>query len=260
MAKSTNAGQSSYRLIRSGPNRPPDASWTSAIDSSRTRAARPPWLASFMWSCSFCEMTAEIGEQRCRLLSVRCRAVEVEVGSLQCGHRVVLVEPAGKQWVGIGQRDSTAADRLEPAALVTTDALDVGGDGRRDASRCRTRSSNGRPSFQPWTNCVPACGAVGWMKPDVRSGSPGAGAGSSPDAGGHRLVPGRGLGRIGHTDHLAELHGELDRGPRARQPLGLVAVEQRVARPAGNHQIELPRQVGGVTEARAHALTRKRAA
>ena len=51
------------------------------------------------------------------------------------------------------------------------------------------------------------------------------------DAGRHRLVACGGLGGIGHADHLAQLHGEVDRRPCARQPLRLVGVEQRIRQP-----------------------------
>ena len=51
---------------------------------------------------------------------------------------------------------------------------------------------------------------------------------------------------------------KLDRRSRARQPLRLVGVEQRVGGATVEHEVELPRQVGGVAQAGAHALAGER--
>ena len=72
--------------------------------------------------------------------------------------------------------------------------------------------------------------------------------------GGHRVVAGGSLGGVGHADHLAELDREVDGALRARSTLLFVGREQRRRRTAVEHQIELPRQVGGVADAGAHAL------
>ena len=63
-----------------------------------------------------------------------------------------------------------------------------------------------------------------------------------------------GLGRVGHADDLAERHREVDDRPDVVAALDLVGVEQAGRRTPGQHQVELPRQVGGVAQARAHAL------
>ena len=96
------------------------------------------------------------------------------------------------------------------------------------------------------------------MSPAASPGSAGTSIGIWAHRRSHRLVARRRLGAVGHADHLAELHGELDRGTRRRQPLLFVAVEQRFSRSIGQNQVELPREVRGVTNAGAHALSRER--
>jgi hypothetical protein len=68
---------------------------------------------------------------------------------------------------------------------------------------------------------------------------------------------GGGVG-VGDADDLAQLDGEVDDGLDRRHPLGAVGVEQRPRGEAGEHQIELPGQVGRVPEAGAQALTGER--
>ena len=89
-------------------------------------------------------------------------------------------------------------------------------------------------------------------------GSSGTAISSPVDRGGHRVVARRGVVRIRHADHLAELHRELDRPPRARQPLDLVRVEQLVAGTPGEDEVELPGEVGGVAQSGAHPLAGER--
>ena len=121
----------------------------------------------------------EICEQPGGLLRRHGRAVQVEVRALQGPRCVVFVEPADEYRIRISERNDTAADRLEPGAFPPP---------RHSTSAPRTTSrqpfpytsSNGRPPSLPCTDCVPAWAAVGWMKPAVMAGSPGAGAGSSP--------------------------------------------------------------------------------
>jgi len=74
------------------------------------------------------------------------------------------------------------------------------------------------------------------------------------DGGGHRFVTSGSGDRIGNADDVAELHRELDRLASVREPLELVGVEQRVGCVALEDEVELPRQVGGIPDAGAHAL------
>ena len=61
--------------------------------------------------------------------------------------------------------------------------------------------------------------------------------------------------RIGDADQLAHLDRQLDHRPRVRTTLEPVGVEQGVRCQATEHEIELPRQVGGVADAGAQSLT-----
>ena len=88
-----------------------------------------------------------------------------------------------------------------------------------------------------------------WM-----GGRGGTSAGFGADRRGHGLVPGGRLGGVGDADDLAQLHGELDAGAHLGPAFGLVGVEQLIGGPAGEHQVELPGQVGGVPDTGAHAL------
>ena len=63
------------------------------------------------------------------------------------------------------------------------------------------------------------------------------------------------VGGVGHPAQRARVHHQL---LRVRPALGLVAVEQRIAGQAAQHQIELPRQVGAVAHARAGPLAQVR--
>ena len=131
-----------------------------------------------------------------------------------------------KTRIGIGERDDTAADRLEPGRVRSRPMHSISAPRTTSRQPLPCTSSNRRPPSLPCTNCVPAWGAVGWMNPAVRSGSPGAGAGSSPTPAAMASSRAAASAGSGTQITLPELHGEVDRRPRARQPLGLVGVEQ----------------------------------
>ena len=75
--------------------------------------------------------------------------------------------------------------------------------------------------------------------------------------GDHGLVAHLGFGGVGNANHPAEGHGEVDHGIDVGDSLAGVGIEEICRCFAGENQIELPSQVGGVAQARAHALTGK---
>lgn len=82
--------------------------------------------------------------------------------------------------------------------------------------------------------------------------------GPGDDLGRHGGVAGGRLGRVRDADDLAEVDGELHQRLHVRGALGVVGVEQGDGGTAAQHQVELPGEVGGVTQAGAHALPGER--
>ena len=165
--------------------------------------------------------SAEVGEQDGGAGGGRRGAVEVEVGSLQRPRGVVLGEPAGerRRRARRGRRRGRRSTRTS-RALRGVEAVGVGVDGRRGASRRRARRRTAGRRRCPARTARPACGAVGWMKPRRRCRAARAPRSSSPVTAAAIASSRRGgLGRVGDADHLAELDRELDRRARARQPL-----------------------------------------
>ena len=197
--------------------------------SSRTRTARPSWLASFMWCSLSVEVAAEVGEQRGRRRAVGGGAVEVEVGSLQRPAR--RRAPANQRRV---HRSGRRARRRVPPIVsnqstsVGIERVDVGVDGDEPPAVAVHVVEPPAVDLALHELRRRRAARSEWMRPRGDAGQARAPAPTSPSyAGGHGLVAGGGLGRIGHADHLAELDRELDRRAGARQPLRLVGVEQR---------------------------------
>ena len=82
------------------------------------------------------------------------------------------------------------------------------------------------------------------------------GTGRCPRAG--RGAPfarrGSGLLLVGDADHPAELGGQLDDRGRLGYPLDVVRLENSLRSGVAQHVVELPGQVGRVTQARTHSL------
>ena len=119
-------------------------------------------------------------------------------------------------------------------------------------------SSNQRPSRSPCGNSSPASGAPAATRPLAIRGQARRLADPAVVRRGHRLVARRGLGRVGDADHLAELDREVDRRAGARSALLVVGGQERRRGAPVEHEVELPRQVGRVAEAGAHALSGER--
>ncbi len=134
------------------------------------------------------------------------------------------------------QRPAAADDVVEEPVAPSASALALA---RRAARRARRRRAACR------ARCPAAAAACV--------------ADRSRIGGDHGGVAGRGLGRIGDADHPAELHREARSIARTcGDALARVGVEQRIRARAGEHEVELPGEIGGVAEARAHALAGER--
>ena len=64
--------------------------------------------------------------------------------------------------------------------------------------------------------------------------------------------------RVGGLNDAAELDRKLDIGAHVLHAFGLVGVKQALRRFASDHVAQLPGEVGGVAQARAHALAEER--
>ena len=73
-----------------------------------------------------------------------------------------------------------------------------------------------------------------------------------------RCIPLRSSLCISHADDTPHRDRGLCKGTNMRLPFGLITIEDRVARLSTDDMTKPPGQVHGVTNTRAHALTRKR--
>ena len=109
----------------------------------------------------------------------------------------------------------------------------------------------------------------GWLRERLAGAGAGAGMQARAQPRGRKLENLRRAGleaavalrsdyRVGGLDDVPELDGQCDELPHMRRTLGLVCVEQRVGRPAGEHQLKLPGEVGDVADPCAQPLTQER--
>ena len=111
---------------------------------------------------------------------------------------------------------------------------------------------------RPCTNSSPATGSPARTMPVVTPGRGGTACGVPVSCSAMAASPRRGLLGVADADDRPERHRELDDGADVVVALGLVDVEQLGGGPPGQHEVELPGQVGRIAQARAHALPRER--
>ena len=179
---------------------------------------------------------------------VRCRPIGAEV---EATHRIALGQrrrqPGGEHGIDRPRRDGdqTAVDLLQQAHQIArapvgqTQCHVLHGAARRCAAgQRRGLVDHGRR--QPSGVDQRARKRVGARQSE------------------HRVAE-QPLGRAGRRQEARGALGGADVVPRGRTALGVIAVEQRLGRPALQHQRKLPREVLGILDARVAAARAERA-